>query len=52
MSQKRGQEQYLIESNGGAKSQGGTSGNAINGVSKNNPKRRIYDDARKREFGN
>ena len=30
----RGREQQLIEKNGGAKSQGGTSGNAINGVSK------------------
>ena len=32
----RGREQYLIKINGGAKSQGGTSGNAINGISPNN----------------
>lgn len=33
----RGQEQRLIDQYGGAKSSGGTSGNAINGVSPNNP---------------
>ena len=34
----RGREQQLIDSNGGAKSQRGTSGNAINGISPNNKK--------------
>lgn len=34
----RGREQQLIDMHGGAKSQGGTSGNAINGISPNNPK--------------
>ena len=33
----RGREQQPIELNGGAKSQGGSSGNAINGVSPTNP---------------
>ena len=47
----RGREQQLIEENGGAISQGGTSGNAINGISPDNPKRKIYEEARKREFG-
>ena len=32
----RGQEQYLIEKHGGAKSWGGTSGNMINGISPKN----------------
>jgi hypothetical protein len=35
----RGCEQILIDLNGGAKSIGGISGNAINGISINNPKR-------------
>lgn len=35
----RGREQQIIDVNGGAKSQNGTSGNAINGVSPANPKR-------------
>jgi RHS repeat-associated protein len=47
----RGQEQYRIDQFGGAKSQGGTSGNAINGVSPHNPKAQQYEEARKREFG-
>ena len=47
----RGQEQYQIENNGGAQSQGGFSGNAINGISPNNPKKEKYEQARKREFG-
>lgn len=34
----RGREQMLIEANGGAKSVGGTSGNAINGIGPNNKK--------------
>jgi len=47
----RGREQYLIELNGGTKSQGGSSGNAINGVSPTNPNRQRYEDARRKEFG-
>ena len=47
----RGQEQYLIELNGGAKSQGGSSGNAINGISPTNPNKQRYEDARRKEFG-
>lgn len=46
----RGQEQANIEANGGAKSQGGTSGNAINGVGSTNPKAQDYDRAAKNEF--
>lgn len=38
----RGREQMLIEYNGGAKSQGGTSGNSINSISDRNPKKRKY----------
>jgi len=47
----RGQEQYLIDLFGGAKSNGGNAGNAINGVSPTNPKRRQYEEARLKEFG-
>ena len=47
----RGREQQLIELHGGAKSQGGSSGNAINGVSPTNPNRQRYEDARRKEFG-
>ena len=47
----RGQEQFLINIHGGAKSQGGTSGNAINGISPNNPKAKKYERARQQEFG-
>lgn len=47
----RGREQQLIEQNGGARSQGGTSGNAINGVSPNNPNAARYSAACKSEFG-
>jgi len=43
----RGREQYLIKINGGAKSQGGTSGNAINGISPNNKNRTKYLNAAK-----
>jgi RHS repeat-associated protein len=46
----RGREQQLIDANGGAKSQGGTSGNRINGVSDSNPKKPEYMDAAKKEF--
>ena len=47
----RGREQQLIDANGGAKSQEGTSGNAINGVSPNNPKAEQYRRAAEKEFG-
>ncbi|WP_049976953.1 RHS repeat domain-containing protein, partial [Taylorella equigenitalis] len=47
----RGREQHLIEYNGKAKSQGGTSGNAINGISKNNSKRAKYLNAAIEIFG-
>jgi RHS repeat-associated protein len=47
----RGREQQQIEANGGAKSQGGTSGNAINGVSAKNPKADQYKNAANQEFG-
>jgi hypothetical protein len=47
----RGREQQLIEANGGAKSTGGTSGNAINGVSATNQKKQQYSDAANKEFG-
>ena len=48
----RGREQQLIYKNGGAQSEGGTSGNLIRGVSKINPKGIIYHDAADRAFGN
>lgn len=47
----RGREQQLIDQNGGAQSQGGTSGNAINGVSDTNPKADVYKGAAEKEFG-
>ncbi|MFV5700175.1 DUF6443 domain-containing protein [Flavobacterium sp. ZT3R17] len=47
----RGREQQLIKQNGGAKSEGGTSGNAINGVSPKNPNAKVYENAAKKEFG-
>jgi hypothetical protein len=47
----RGREQQLIEQNGGARSQGGTSGNKINGVSPNNSNAARYRDACTKEFG-
>jgi RHS repeat-associated protein len=47
----RGREQQNIKANGGAQSTGGSSGNAINGVSPNNPKGPIYDNAANSEFG-
>lgn len=47
----RGREQQLIDWHGGAQSQGGTSGNAINGISRSNPKATQYDQACKKEFG-
>ena len=47
----RGREQQVIDKNGGAKSDKGTSGNAIRGVSKTNEKRDQYKDAANKEFG-
>ena len=47
----RGQEQFGIDNNGGAKVNGGTSGNRINGIRRNNPKRQQYENARRKEFG-
>ncbi len=47
----RGLEQQEIERRGGARSQGGTSSNAINGIAKKNPKREDYFKAAKQEFG-
>jgi hypothetical protein len=48
----RGREQQLIEANGGAQSQpGGTSGNAINGISDSNPNKETYMNAAEGEFG-
>jgi hypothetical protein len=47
----RGREQQLIEQNGGAISQGGTSGNKINSVSPNNPNGGVYGSACQKEFG-
>jgi RHS repeat-associated protein len=48
----RGREQNLIDSHGGAKKQGGTSGNQNRGVSKKNDKATTYENAAKKEFGN
>ena len=48
----RGREQQIIEGSGGAQSQGGTSGNAINGISPNNPKKHDYINAANKWFGN
>lgn len=46
----RGREQQLIDQNGGAKSQGGTLGNSINGISNKNPLRKKYLDEAEKEF--
>ena len=48
----RGREQMLIDLYGGAQSTGGTSGNAINGISINNPKYDYYMKSAQGEFGN
>ncbi len=48
----RGREQMLINHFGGARSQGGTSGNAINGISPINPLRPVYIGAAEALFGN
>jgi RHS repeat-associated protein len=47
----RGREQMLIDAYGGAQSMGGSSGNAINGISPRNPKLKRYMEAAKSEFG-
>jgi RHS repeat-associated protein len=47
----RGREQQLIEQNGGAQSQGGNSGNSINGIGPNNARKSMYINSAKREFG-
>jgi RHS repeat-associated protein len=47
----RGREQQLIDKNGGAKSKGGTSGNAINGVAPSNKNAQKYKEAAKSQFG-
>jgi RHS repeat-associated protein len=47
----RGREQQLIERNGGAQSQGGTSGNRINGVSERNPQGALCRSKATAEFG-
>jgi hypothetical protein len=47
----RGREQQLIEANGGAQSTGGTSGNAINGISPTNKKGSDYRSEADLEFG-
>lgn len=36
---------------GKSKSEGGTSGNSIRGVSKQNPNAKKYEEAAKKEFG-
>jgi RHS repeat-associated protein len=48
----RGREQMLIEHYGGAQSEGGTSGNAINGISPYNPLRPFYIGTAQMYFGN
>jgi hypothetical protein len=47
----RGREQMLIDYNGGAKSEGGISGNSINGISQRNEKREQYLEAALKIFG-
>jgi hypothetical protein len=47
----RGREQQVLEANGGAQSQGGTSGSKINAVSPTNPKADQYKQACLKEFG-
>ncbi|HEX7115417.1 MAG TPA: RHS repeat-associated core domain-containing protein [Steroidobacter sp.] len=46
----RGREQLLIEANGGAKSMGGTSGNRINAIAPDNPRREEYIEEALKEF--
>jgi hypothetical protein len=47
----RGREQMLINYHGGAQSEGGTSGNKVNGISHRNPKRNKYLEAAVKLFG-
>lgn len=47
----RGREQQMIDVNGGAKSNNGTSGNAIRGISENNVKMTHYLREAEKEFG-
>jgi hypothetical protein len=47
----RGREQQLIDANGGAQSDGGTSANVIRGVSAGNPLGRTFHGASDAEFG-
>lgn len=47
----RGREQELIEHFGGAKSEGGKSGNFLNSISRRNEKREQYLNAAKKIFG-
>jgi len=47
----RGREQQLIDKNGGAKKQGGTSGNTNRGISITNKNSKIYNELAKKEFG-
>ncbi|WP_168454852.1 RHS repeat-associated core domain-containing protein [Sphingopyxis microcysteis] len=47
----RGREQQKIERNGGARSQGGRSGNQINGISDRNPQGAACRAAANKEFG-
>lgn len=47
----RGREQQMIERNGGAQSQGGSSGNRINGISDRNPQGATCRAAATKEFG-
>jgi hypothetical protein len=47
----RGREQQLIEEFGGSRSTGGTSGNAINGISPTNANRSTYINEAVKEFG-
>jgi hypothetical protein len=46
----RGREQQLIDQNGGAKKQGGTSGNTNRGVSEKNKNAEKYNNAANKEF--
>lgn len=45
----RGRVQESIDMHGGAKSQGGTSGNKINGISDKNPNKQKYMNANIKE---
>ncbi len=47
----RGREQQLIDANGKAQSESGTSSNAIRGVAKDNPNAAVYQQAAEEEFG-